>query len=188
MTVTELLAELLLKYPHAYTNADIVPRMDRLQKRIFRKLNTINYATTTTIANTATYATTLKSQQIRKITVDAVDYGYWTPEEDKPARYWYWNNGNITLFPTPLTSGLTIEIWSYRVPTTLSTGSLGSSPDLDGDFHMLLVYGVAKEICEDLRDGSMAVAMATAYNDLYEEMMQAYQNAETYVVKEIAWG
>lgn len=188
MTVAELLSELLLKYPHAYANTDIVPRMDRLQKRIFRKLNTINYNTTTTIANTATYATTLKSQQIRKITVDGLDYTYWTPEEDQPARYWYWNNGNITLSPTPTVSGLTIEIWSYRVPTTLSSGSTSATPDLDSDYHMLLVYGVAKEICEDLRDGSMAVAMATAYNDLYEEMMQAYQNSEVYVVKEIAWG
>lgn len=188
MTVTDLLAELQLKYPHAYTNDQVINRMDRLQKRIYRNLNTINYNTTTTINGTATYATTLKSRQIRKITVDGVDYGYWTPEEDKPARYWYWNNGNIVLFPIPNQSGLTIEIWSYRVPTTLSSASLSATPDLDTDFHMLLVYGVAKEIAEDMRDGSMAVAMATAYNDLYNDMQFGYQNAETYVVKEIPWG
>lgn len=188
MTVQDLLDELQLKYPHSYTNTQVVNRMDRLQKRIFRSLNTINYTTTTTTANIATYATTLKSRQIRKITVDSVDYGYWTPEEDKPARYWYWKDANIVLFPTPLTSGLTIEIWSYDVPTTLSSGTLGASPDLDNDFHMLLVYGVAKEIAEDLRDGSMATAFAVTYNDLYNDMQQAYQNAEAYSVKEIAWG
>lgn len=188
MTVQEILDELQLKYPHSYTNSQVVNRLDRLQKRIFRQLNTLVYSTTTTVANQAAYNTTYKSQQIRKITVDDLDYQYWTPEQSKPARYWYWINGTITLFPTPTTSGDTIEIWSNKVPTTLLTGSLAASPDLDSDFHMLLCYGVAKEIAEDLRDGSMATAFAVAYNDLYNEMEQGYQNSEPYVVKELPWG
>jgi hypothetical protein len=188
MTVQEMLDELQLKYPHAYTNTQVVNRFDRLQKRLFRYLNTLTYATTTTVNGTATYATTLDSRQIRKVTVDGIDYEYWTPEQDKLARYWYWQGGNINLFPTPNRSGLTIEIWGYKVPATLSVGSLAVTPDLESDYHMILVYGVAKEIAEDQRDGSMAVAMATAYNDYYTEMMQNYQNAESYVVKEIPWG
>ncbi|CAB4127950.1 hypothetical protein UFOVP103_7 [uncultured Caudovirales phage] len=188
MTVQEIIEELFLKYPNSYTNTQVVNRMDRIQKRIFRNLNTLNYSTSTTTSGTNTISTTLKSSQIRKLTIDGVDYGYWTPEEDKPARYWYWMDGNIVVFPTPTTTGLYVEIWSYKVPTTLSASSLSATPDLDSDYHMMLVYGIAKEIAEDLRDGSMATAFVVAYNDLENEMMQSYENSEPYVVKEIAWG
>ena len=187
MTVQDLLDELLLKYPHSYTNVQVVNRMDRLQKRIFRGLNTLVYSTVSTVSGTSSYATTYKSQQIRKVTVDGIDYPYVTPEEDKPSYYWYWLNGSIVLYPTPTAAG-TMELWTNKIPTTLSSGSLSATPDLDSDFHMMLVYGVAKEIAEDMRDGSMATAFAVGYNDLENDMMQGYENADPYVVKEIPWG
>ena len=81
-----------------------------------------------------------------------------------------------------------MELWTNKIPATLSSSSLSSSPDLDSDFHMMLVYGVAKEIAEDMRDGSMATAFAVGYNDLENDMMQGYENADPYVVKEIPWG
>lgn len=194
MTVQEMIDELLLKYPHSYSNTQVVNRLDRLQKRIFRNLNTLNYMNYSTTLSTVVgddytlLSSSYKKNQIRKILIDGVEYSYWTPEEDKPARFWFFMNSNIYLFPNLTGRSIEVEIWYYSIPTTLSTGSLGASPDLDSDYHMLLVYGVAKEIAEDMRDGSMAAAFAVAYNDLENDMMQGYENPEAYVVKEVPWG
>lgn len=189
MTVQDLLDELQLKYPHSYTNTQVVNRMDRLQKKIFRNLNTYDYFQTVLNAGDTYIAYTGKPRSIRKVEIDEVEYPFWTPEEDKPARYYYLSNdGFLNFSPQASSSGIWIKIWRYQTPTTLSAGSLSASPSLDSDFHMLLVYGVAKEIAEDLRDGSMATAFAVSYNDLYNDMQQSYQNPEVYVVKEIPWG
>lgn len=193
MTVQEMLDELLLKYPHSYNNTQVVNRMDRLQKRIFRNLNTLGYDFYTTTLSTSlgdyTYlSSSYQKYQIRRLLIDGIEYPYWTPEEDKPARFWFFMNNNIYIFPDSVGKSIDVEIWSYVKPTTLSSGSLSATPELLSDYHMLLVYGVAKEIAEDMRDGSMATAFAVAYNDLENEMMQSYQNPETYVVKEIPWG
>lgn len=193
MTIQEMLDELLLKYPHSYTNTQVVNRMDRLQKRIFRNLNTIaydNYSTTpsTALGEYSWLTSSYKQNQIRKLLIDGLEYGYWTPEEDKPARFYFYMNDSIYLFPSEVGNTIDVEIWYYKIPATLSTGNLSASPELQSDFHMMLVYGVAKEIAEDMRDGSMATAFAVAYNDMYTEMQQGYKNPENYVVKEIAWG
>jgi hypothetical protein len=193
LTVQEMLDELVLKYPHSYTNTQVVNRFDRLQKRIFRNLNTLGYDNYSTTPSTAlgdyTFLTSsYQNYQIRRLLIDDIEYPYWTPEEDKPARFWFYMNNNIYIFPDMTGKSIDVEIWYYKKPTDLSAGSLAASPDLLTDYHMLLVYGVAKEIAEDMRDGSMATAFAVAYNDLFTEMMQSYQNPETYVVKEIPWG
>lgn len=190
MTVQELLDELQLKYPHSYTTTQVVNRMDRLQKRIYRQLNTISSTSLTIpLAGVSQVAwSTYNVRKIRSFLVDNIAYPFWTPEEPKPARYYYYENGFINFYPPTERSNLVVTTWENDTPATLSSGSLSASPDLDTDYHMLLVYGVAKEIAEDLRDGSMATAFAYAYNDLYNELHQQTQNPESYVVKEIAWG
>lgn len=193
MTVQEMLDELLLKYPHSYTNAQVVSRMDRLQKRIFRNLNTLAYdfysPTLSTSMGDYTYlSSSYENYQIRRLLIDGIEYPYWTPEEDKPARFWFYMNSNIYIYPKSIGKSIDVEIWYYVKPTALSAASLNATPELLSDYHMMLVYGVAKEIAEDMRDGSMATSFAVSYNDLENEMMQSYQNPETYVVKEIPWG
>ena len=73
MTVQEMIDELVLKYPHSYTNIQVVKRMDRMQKRIFRGLNTLVYSTMNTVSGQAAYSTTYKSSQIRKVIVDGLE-------------------------------------------------------------------------------------------------------------------
>jgi hypothetical protein len=92
MTVQDMLDELALKYPHSYTNTQVVNRMDRLQKRIFRNLNTLGYTTYSTTPSTAQgdytqLTSNYEKYQIRRLLIDGVEYPYWTPEEDKPARF-----------------------------------------------------------------------------------------------------
>lgn len=192
MTFNEIIAELAMKYPHSLSNSQVAGRMDRVQKRIFRQLNTAKVYTTTTTANTESYGNgswPKYARQYRKITIDDIEYDFWDQQSDKPDRYWYLNQTDyqIYVYPIPTVSGLTIKLLTNTVPTTISTDP-NAIPDLQPDFHMLLVYGVAKEIAEDMRDGSMATAFAVAFNDLYNDMMQAYQNPVSYVVREIPWG
>lgn len=191
MTVQEMLDELQLKYPHSYTNAQVVNRMDRLQKRIFRQLNTYDKTQMNLqgAGNDTLNASGIKPRTIRKFTIDNIEYPFWRPEEEKPVRYYYYSStSTIKYFPPTSTAGMILDLWYYVTPTTLSANTLGATPDLDSDYHMLLVYGVAKEIAEDLRDGSMATAFAVAYNDLYNEMQQGYQDPTPKTVIELPWG
>ncbi len=81
----------------------------------------------------------------------------------------------MAINPTPaenITDGL--AVFHYKYPIQVSADDLDAVPELDEDFHMLLVYGVLVQICEVFQDTAMVNNYTGKYNDLLEELQKLY--------------
>lgn len=149
MTLQEVLDMIQMRYPHAYTNAQIVTMLNDIQRRIFRTLYKPETSTSyDLIADNPFYPIENPPESIIDVVVNGEEYPYQNIEYAAQNRYYYVTEDNsIGIYPTPtadVTSGLTV--FHYKEPTTLSVSDLTDTPDLDAAWHMLLVYHVCREL------------------------------------------
>ncbi|MNV74543.1 hypothetical protein D3C71_1677690 [compost metagenome] len=77
------------------------------------------------------------------------------------------------IYPTPdqdIVNGLLISY--YKSPAALT--SISATPELDPDFHMLLVYGALVQICEAFQDATMVNNFTVKYNDLLDDARKVF--------------
>lgn len=169
VTLQEILDAIQLKYPHSYTNAQVISIINDVQRRIFRTLYKPQTATTyDIIADNPFYPVDYSPESIFDVVVNGKEYPYQNIQYDAQPYYYYITDDNcIGIYPTPTedaSGGLTV--FRYKEPTKLSASNLGLIPDLDSAWHMLLVYAGCKEIAENNRDGESVSIFITQYNGI----------------------
>lgn len=203
MTLNEIIAEINEKYPNSLgvTSTSIVRKMDYLQKRLYRKLRKQTYSSYSLVTDQPSYPITqniddifqvnvgnstqniLPEYPVKKINDSTTTWNrYYSFISDIALGDW------IDIYPTPTNTEDTMIIWYYEQPDTLDPNSLGSSPTLDVDYHMIFVYYVCKEIAENYRDFDIANGFAVQYNALESEFKSTFQGPEVITVhSESGW-
>lgn len=103
--------------------------------------------------------------------------------------YYFVGTTGFAIYPTPtedVTGGLTLFYNKY--PTQLSVSTLTAVPELDTDFHMLLVYGTLVQIAENFNDVAMVNNYTAKYNGLIEEFNKVNDETPDYLVIEDVMG
>lgn len=189
-TIAEIITKIRKKYPNASTDADIVEMMDTLQNKIFRKLRIPDSVTYDIIADTYAFVVGIKPRMIFDVLVDGVSYAkkQLTGGSTGNSRYYSFIEEYMTIHPTPLQDG-TLTIYFYITPAILSASNMSATPDLDEDFHDLLMYGVCKELAENDQRYDVASGFALQYNELESELAEVFEilpEPET-VLSESGW-
>jgi len=187
VTLQEILDMISLKYPHSYTNAQVVSIINDVQKRIFRTLYKPQTATTyDLIADNPFYPIDYSPENIIDVVVNGREYPYQNIKYDAQPYYYYITEDNcIGIYPTPeedVTSGLTV--FHYMEPTELSASNTSAAPDLDSAWHMLLVYAACKELAEYDRDGEAVNIFVSQYNAVEMEYWRS-KRARPHQIKDV---
>ncbi|WP_438446867.1 phage adaptor protein [Gorillibacterium sp. sgz5001074] len=178
MTLAEIIAEIEEKYPAAQSlsSDSKVRKIDKLQKRIFR--TDVKRTVITSIellADVALYPITFSPAKIREIIIDGQKYENRQLEAEALGKFFYILDEGIGIYPKPTQDGEML-IYHYQEPDTLS--SLTDTPDLDSDYHDLLVYGVCKEVAENFAKPEDATYFDMQYKALMNEFIEANQDTE----------
>jgi hypothetical protein len=184
VNLTEIIAEIDEKYPNAFTNDSKVRKINKLQKKIFRR-----HVTRTVVESVAiltgvpVYPLTYSPEKIREVLVNGKKYEYRQLESDGLAEFYYELDAGIGIYPTPTEDG-TMIIYHYQEPAPLSASDLSASPDLDEDYHDLLVYGVCKELAESYKEFDTANGFVTQYKEELNNFLDANQSTEPSEIQE----
>ncbi|MNT26880.1 hypothetical protein D3C72_1624800 [compost metagenome] len=125
--------------------------------------------------------------------VNGTPYNYQDSRKEphNPFYYFIGDNG-LGINPTPdkdIESGL--ALFYTKSPRQLVDTDLTVVPDLDPDFHLLLVYGALVQICEAFNDVAMVNNYTNKYNGLIQEFQKANDETPDYPVIEdvmgVAW-
>jgi hypothetical protein len=175
-TVQEIADKIDRKYPNAATDAQVVDLIDTWQKRIFRKYRIPTSAEYEILADTFAYNLGIKPRLIFDVLVDGISYAKKSlvGRSTSDSNYYTFIDNYIRIYPTPTEDG-TLTVYYYDTPATLSSSSMGTTPDLDEDFHDLLVYGPCKELAEDDQRYDVATGFAIQYTDLETELAEVFQ-------------
>lgn len=186
MTLTEIVAKIIEKYAAAAgrTPTSLIGTADILQKRIYRQLKKENFTSYDLITDQPTYPITMKTTDVFQVDVSSgTDNKFCSYPLRKASdiinscsKYHYFISDPtigdwIGIHPLPTDSNTTLVIYHYESPITLNPNALSSVPLMDENYHMMLVYGVCKEIAEDYRDSDSADGFAIQYNALENELL-----------------
>ena len=172
MTIQEILDTVAFKYPHSYTNDDIIKIINRVQKELFRKMFKPETATQyDLLADNPFYPIDFSPQNIIEVVVNGTEYKQKTTADQASTQFYYVSDNNtVGIYPTPTedaTSGLVI--FHYKEPTQLTVSDLGLEPEFDNAWHMLLVYRICKELAENAMDPNMGNYFIGQINSLEDE-------------------
>lgn len=124
------------------------------------------------------------------VVVEEQEYQYQDSKKASNIPFYYFiDKDGIGLYPTPdkdISQGL--SLFYYVSPTQLTVDDLTVVPDLDKDFHMLLVYGALAQVAEAYSDVSMVNNFTSKYNGLITEFHKANDETPDYPVIEDVMG
>ena len=203
MLLSEIVAKIIEKYAAAAgrTPTSLIGTADILQKRIYRQLKKENFDSYDLLTDQPTYPITMKTTDIFQVDVSSgTDNKFCSYPLRKASdiinahsQYHYFISDPsvgdwVGIHPLPTDSNTTMVIYYYEVPPTLNPALLSTTPLLDENYHMMLVYGVCKEIAEDYRDSDSADGFAIQYNALENELFGIIQRTERPTVQnEMGW-
>lgn len=90
---------------------------------------------------------------IEMVLVGGTEYLLRDVNESEAGQFYYYMDGSIGIYPSPeqdIQDGL--MVFHYKVPRRLGLNDMNAEPDLDPDYRMLLVWGVAKDVTENAQD------------------------------------
>lgn len=191
MTLQEILDEIAEKYPHGLTNDSVIRKINIVQNELFR---TLFRKRTMSIYNIQkdmfAYSLPFPQFNIMDVVVDGTEYIYQdTKKKGNVPFYYFIGKDGIGLYPTPdkdIVGGLALFYNIY--PQQLSESDLTAVPDLDQDFHMLLVYGPLVHICESFNDVAMVNNFTSKYNGIVTDYMKIDEDTPDYLVIEDVMG
>lgn len=184
MNLTEIIAEIDEKYPNAFTNDSKVRKINKVQRKIFRSHVKRTVAESVSIlTDVALYPLTYSPDKIREVLVNGKKYEYRQIESNALTEFFYILDEGIGIYPTPTEDG-TMIIYHYQEPTALSSSDLSASPDLDEDYHDLLIYAVCKELAESYKEFDTANGFVTQYKEELNNFIEANQDTEPSEIQE----
>ncbi|WP_029516290.1 hypothetical protein [Paenibacillus polymyxa] len=191
MTLQEMLDEIAEKYPHGLSNDSVIRKINVIQNELFRTTFRINTMWQMDILKDV-FAYPLPCARTNVIDVLVNDMEYMYQDVKKGANtpfYYFTDGGELGIYPTPIEDidgGLTI--FYNREPQQLTAGNTSVEPELDRDFHMLLVYGALVQIAENFNDVAMVNNYTAKYNGLITEFEKANDETPDYPVIEDVMG
>lgn len=180
MTLQEILDEIAEKYPHGLSNDSVIRKINQVQNELYR---TTFREKTMSIYNLQkdvfAYSLPFPRSNLSDVVVEGQEYMYQDSKKESNVPFYYFiGKTGLGLYPTPdkdVPEGL--SLFYYRYPDQLSSSALDVVPDLDQDFHMLLVYGSLVQIAENYNDVAMVNNYTSKYNGIIEELSNI--NVET---------
>lgn len=172
MTLQEIIDSIMRKYPHSFSNTDVVGMINIIQKQLFRTIYKPETATTyDLIVDNPFYPIDYSPQSIIDVVVGGTEYPRLNIASASLVRYYYITDDNtIGIYPTPtedVTNGLTV--FRYKEPALLTASNLSAEPDFDNAWHMMFVYAVCKELAENALDADRVNGFVMQYNSLESE-------------------
>lgn len=191
MNLQEILNEIAEKYPHGLSNDSVIRKINLVQNELFR---TIFKVKTMAIYNLQkdvfAYSLPFPRTNLSDVVVEGREYIYQDSKKGSNIPFYYFvGNDGLGLYPTPdkdVVNGL--SLFYYLYPTQLSESDLSAVPELDQDFHLLLVYGALVQICEAFNDVAMVNNYTNKYNGLIKEFQKADDETPDYPVIEDVMG
>lgn len=191
-TVTELLTTINLEYRNTYTDAQKVSWMNTVQDQIFQRVrHEAEPFTFTTISGESYYAlpSDCDKKGIKQVAIETKassgDYDtlrYVSVESDEyfsENDEFYSVEGTSNLFlnpvPTATDAGKKVYIYYNKRPAELSSASLSVTPDLEENFHELLILGVIERIARAQREHEDKQEYERDFNALLREYINQYK-------------
>ncbi|WP_342440018.1 hypothetical protein NSS79_15430 [Paenibacillus sp. FSL L8-0436] len=177
MNVQEILGEIDEKYPHGLSNSSLIRKINLVQNEVFRlTFKNPMLSIFSLIKGVHVYQVPFPRTNLLRAVVGGHDYSYQNIYHKSNHPYYYWiGNQVLAINPTPkddVADGL--ALFHYKYPIQVTEDDLDAVPELDEDFHMLLVYGVLVQICEVFQDTAMVNNYTGKYNALLEELQKIY--------------
>lgn len=192
MTLQEILNEIAEKYPHGLSNDSVIRKINVIQNELFRTTFQVRTAAIYSLQKDVfAYTLPFPRSSLCDVVVDGVELKYQDSKKNSNTGsfYYFIGNSGLGIYPTPdkdITDGL--SLFYYKRPVQLSESDLAAIPELDLDFHMLLVYGALAQICESFQDTAMINNYTAKYNGLIEEFQRVNDETPDYPVIEDVMG
>jgi hypothetical protein len=196
MILSDILAEIDEKYPNDLSVASKVRKADTFHKKIYRKLKKQSFLSVSLPTGQSIYPLTIEITDIFQVEVNDIKCNKFniyplrkvTDFINEHTKYHYFTSDptkgdSIGIYPTPTTNETTMAINYYETPITLDPNLLSAIPMLDPDYHMMLVYGVCKEISENYRDTLMTSGFVGQYNALESELFSILKDSDILTVQ-----
>jgi hypothetical protein len=176
MYLHEIMEEIAERSAHTLSDTSILRKINQIQGNIYR-----NYVKTTTYSKLDIqsglneYPLPRPMGTIIDVVVNGQQYAYSGIKEERATLYYYILDGTMGLSKTPpadVTGGLVI--FHKKAPHTLNINDMEVLPDLDEDYHNLLVYGPLA----DLLTKGESLEFKTRYDDLLREFQKAIEPPE----------
>lgn len=191
MKLQEILEEIAEKYPHGLSNDSVIRKINQVQNELFRTATRVKTMAIYNLQKDVfAYTLPFPRSNLLDVVVQGREYIYQDSKKESNIPFYYFvGNDGIGIYPTPdkdVEEGL--SLFYYLYPTQLSTADLKAVPDLDQDFHMLLVYGALVQITEAFNDVSMVNNYTGKYNGLLTEFLKVNDETPDYPVIEDVTG
>jgi hypothetical protein len=176
MYLNEIMEEIAERSGHTLSDVSILRKINQIQGNIYR-----NYVKTTTYSKLdiqsglSEYPLPRPMGTIIDVVVNGLQYTYSGIKEERSTLYYYILDGTIGLSATPpsdVTGGLVI--FHKKAPHLLNINDMEAIPDLDEDYHNLLVYGPLA----DLLTGDKSLEYKARYDGLLREFQKAIEPPE----------
>lgn len=183
MFVYEIMEEIAEKSGHYLSPESILRKINQSQANIFRNyVKAPTYSKLDLQEGLSEYPLPRPMGTILRVVSDDHELKYSSLNEFNQSKYYYILDGTIGLSDTPkadVSGGL--MIFHKKAPHELNINDMEAEPDLEGDYHMLLVYGPLY----DLLKGNESVEHKNRYDLLLEEFKQANSLPSTQQTKTI---
>lgn len=149
MTVTQIITQADLRFPNSVDNSDKFTILTNIQSELFRTIyKKKTFTSYDIVAGLAYYPLDFDIAKVINVLVDDEEYD-WEDNNDREASepYAYAYENSVVIYPTPdedIDDGLLI--WHFEEPDAIAT--LIQTPQFDGDFHMILVHLLCRDLAE----------------------------------------
>lgn len=191
MNVQEILDEIAEKYPHGLNNDSVIRKLNQIQNELFRttfKIPTLSIYNLE--KDVFAYVLPFPRSNLLEVVVNGVEYKYQDIRKQSANPFFYFIGSTVIgLYPPPPEDSIDgLTLFYNKYPEQLTAASLTAVPELDEDFHMLLVYGSLAQIAETFADIAMVNNFTAKYNEQIEEFHKVNDEAPDYKVIEDVMG
>lgn len=186
LTNSEIITEADILVPNEYVAADKVPWLNALNQEFFDVVKIPQTATFTTTAATKTYTLTgtIKEKNIDKVMAGYLKYRSLNYEDVQPGQnYFTFNESSnvLTLSSAPSQSGVSgIARYAKSAVTTFTVAAVATqTPDAPGEYHWIIVLGLAEYIAKANEEDEKASNYGGQYRAALQTAAQNYQKEAT---------
>ncbi len=201
-TLQQLLDDINLRYRNTFAAAQKVIWMNHIQRQIFQSVRHEAAPYYFTLVDGQAFyplpsdcdvkgieqvALQVDSDTGTNADYEQLDYRRKEEPAYKEEKFYAIANGNIFVNPLPnsTTAGRRVYVYYTKKPAEISDTALNVKPDLEEDFHELLVYGTLEKIAEARKDVAMKNNFAASFTELFDSYQDQYDMADPEFVQPV---